>query len=159
MKYPVQQQQTLNVVCAACPPDGSASLALLLAGFHALAARHGGIVNTSHGRFAFAAFPRAGSALRMALALQRLAASVRLRIGVGAGRDAVARAHAFATAAQPGTVQVCADAYRALAGYAHELDRCEMTSEYHGDTLFRVVLSQPAAEDEVSSEFAGLGLC
>lgn len=158
-KYTVQLQQTLSVVCADCPPDGSASLAKMMAGFYSLAARHGGIVSTGHGRFAFAAFPQAGPALRMALAMQRLAASIHLRIGVGSGRDAVARAHALTATAQPGTVHLCADAYAALAGYAHELDRCVMKAQYQGDVLTRVVLRQPAAEDEVISDFAGLGFC
>lgn len=159
MKYPVQQQQTLNVVCVACPPENSASLGAMLAGFHGLAARHGGIVNSGHGRFVFAAFPRAESALRMALAMQRLAAASRLRIGVGSGRTAVARAHALTMTAEPGTVQLCAHAHDALPGYAQELDRCEVTAEYEDDVLARIVLTQPAAYGKVSSEFAGLEVC
>jgi hypothetical protein len=166
---------TWSVVCAESTWDGRLSQDQVRSALAGLAANHGGHADAGPGP-SLAAFADPDAALRAALALQRLTADARLRIGVvtvhaglaqfrreGATVNLLvgepqARASLLLHAADPGTVQLCAVTYGALAGFNAELDACVVMAEYEGDELTQVTLTLPPPRGEFLSTFAGLGL-
>jgi hypothetical protein len=165
---------TWSVVCAESAWDGRMSQQQVRRALARLAALHGGHLDS--GPASFAAFVDPDAALRTALALQRETAGARLRIGVVTARAGLAqfraegaevhlvvgqpldRAPAVLQRAAPGTVQLCAATYGALAGCSAQLDACVVMAEYEHDELTQVALTLPPASGEFLSTFAGLGL-
>ena len=165
-----------SVVCAESPWDGRMSQGQVRHALARLADRHGGHLDGGPGSTSLAAFVDPAAALRAALALQRDTAGARLRIGVVTAPAGLAqfraegadvnlligqpldRVPAVLQRAAPGTVQLCAASYRALAGFSAELDACVVMAEYDRDELTQVALTLPPAPGEFLSTFAGLGL-
>jgi len=165
-----------SVVCAESPWDGRMSQHQVRHAVARLADLHGGHLDAGPGSTSFAAFIDPDAALRTALALQRDTAGARLRIGVVTARAGLAqfradgaevnlvvgqpldRAPSVLQRAAPGTVQLCAATYGALAGFSAQLDACVVMAEYDRDELTQVALTLPPARGEFLSTFAGLGL-
>jgi hypothetical protein len=167
---------TWSVVCAESPWDGRMSQEQVRQTLSRLADQHGGLMDSGPGSTSLAAFLDPEAALRTALALQRDTAGARLRIGVATARAGLAqfeaegaeanllvgqpleRAPVLLQRAAPGTVQLCAATYGALAGSSAQLDACVVMAEYERDELTQVALTLPPARGEFLSTFAGLGL-
>ncbi|MDB5858363.1 MAG: response regulator [Ramlibacter sp.] len=167
---------TWSVVCAESPWDGRMSQAEVRIALARLAAGRAGHLDAGPCSASLAAFAAPDAALRAALALQRSTAAARLRIGVLTVRAGVAHfrfegatvcllvgasldgAAALLRRAVPGTVQLCADTYDALAGVSPELDACLVMPGYDRDELTHVALTPAPARGEFRSNFASLGL-
>jgi hypothetical protein len=167
---------TWSVVCAESPWDGRMNQEQVRRALARLADSHGGYLDAGRGSMSLAAFTDPHAALCAALALQRDTASARLRIGVVTAPAELAqfradgadvnllvgtpldRAPAVLQRAAPGTVQLCAATYGALAGFSAELDACVVMAEFERDELTQVALTLPPARGEFLSTFAGLGL-
>lgn len=167
---------TWSVLCAETPWDGRMSQDEVRSALGRAATSHGGHVDAGPGPVSLAAFSDPDAALRAALALQRQTAGARLRIGVITAHAALAqfrsqgaevnllvgapqeRASALLHGCDPGTVQLCAITYGALAGSSPELDACLVMPAFDGENLTQVTLTLPPLPEEFRSNFASLGL-
>lgn len=168
---------TRTLLCVECPSAGPITREGILAALGRMAPRHDGLLDPCAGDFAFVSFADADSALKMAVAVQRLLPRARLRVGLGIGRCRMALCHAdgrdflmllgkerarveaLTARAAPGTVQLAPEAYEKLHdAISHDLGSCLVMAEFEGDVLTDVSLTLPPAPGADVSTFAGLGL-
>lgn len=166
-----------TVLCVELPEDGP----LRSEGVHAMLRRlsqlHRGCIDPCSDELAFVSFGQADQALRMALAMQRVAGRARLRMGIVQGRCKVARCEAdgremlillgkertraseLARRAAAGTIQMCPDAWDAVGGdVSDRFGSCLVMAEFDGDALSEITVTVPPDASADLSTFAGLGL-
>lgn len=166
-----------TLLCIECPESGPLTRDGVVAALTRLVQLHGGCVDPCIDGFAFVSSARPEQALRVALALQRLAGRARLRMGVLTARCNVARGHAegqdilmllgtqrarvqeLASHASAGTVQMSPETYEAIGGaVSDELGSCVVMAEFDADQLKEITLTIPPDDSADVSTFAGLGL-